>query len=164
MNYWIELGAPREKLIMGMPLYGQSFTLADPKNNGLNAKAPGPGIAGEFTRAAGFLAYYEICDRIQNHDWTVVEDPQGRMGPYAYKGNQWVSFDDQETLRRKTQFIKEMGLGGGMIWALDLDDFNNRCGQGRHPLLKVIHAELQNTDVVVHKREFSSCCPYFMFN
>ncbi len=52
------MGAPRDKIIMGMPLYGQSFTLADPKNNGLNAKAPGPGQAGEFTRAAGFLAYY----------------------------------------------------------------------------------------------------------
>lgn len=45
---------------MGVPLYGQSFTLSDPKNNGLNAKAPGPGQAGEYTRAAGFLAYYEV--------------------------------------------------------------------------------------------------------
>ena len=43
-----------------MPLYGQSFTLENARNNGLNAKAPGPGQAGEFTRAAGFLAYYEV--------------------------------------------------------------------------------------------------------
>lgn len=35
---------------MGVPLYGQSFALSDPKNNGLNAKAPGPGQAGEYTR------------------------------------------------------------------------------------------------------------------
>lgn len=116
MRYWIKLGAPAKKLVMGMPLYGQSFTLADAKNNGLNAKAPGPGQAGEFTRAAGFLAYYEICDRIFNKGWTVVRDPKGRLGPYAYKGNQWVSFDDQAMLRKKTQFIKELGIGGGMVW------------------------------------------------
>lgn len=47
---------------MGVPLYGQSFTLSDPENNGVNAKAPGPGKAGEYTRAAGFLAYYEVSD------------------------------------------------------------------------------------------------------
>lgn len=29
-----------------------------------------------------------------------------------------------------------------MIWALDLDDFNNRCGQGAHPLLKTIASVL----------------------
>ena len=26
--------------------------------------------------------------------WQVVEDPQGRRGPYAVKGNQWVGYDD----------------------------------------------------------------------
>lgn len=86
---------------MGMPLYGQSFQLANPSSNGLNANAPGPGQAGEFTKAAGFLAYYEICDRIRNRGWTVVKDPKMRMGPFAYKGNQWVSFDDVETIRLK---------------------------------------------------------------
>jgi chitinase len=35
------LGAPKAKIILGMPLYGQSFTLADQKNHGLNAKASG---------------------------------------------------------------------------------------------------------------------------
>lgn len=43
-----------------MPLYGQSFTLADKKNNGLIAKAPRGGEAGEYTRASGFLAYYKV--------------------------------------------------------------------------------------------------------
>lgn len=59
MNYWIEKGAPPRKIVMGVPLYGQSFTLSDAKNNGLNAKAPGPGQAGEYTRAAGcFISYF----------------------------------------------------------------------------------------------------------
>ncbi|CAH0555523.1 unnamed protein product [Brassicogethes aeneus] len=138
INYWISEGVPRRKIVMGMPLYGQSFMLGDEANNGLNAPAPGPGEAGEFTRAAGFLAYYEICDNIKNKGWTVVKDPERRLGPYAYKGNQWVSFDDQEMIRIKSEYIRKMDLGGGMIWALDLDDFKNRCGEGRHPLLTVI--------------------------
>lgn len=49
---------------MGMPMYGTSFTLANIKNNTLNAKAFGGGEAGEHTRSRGFLAYYEV--RVHN--------------------------------------------------------------------------------------------------
>lgn len=45
---------------MGMPMYGQGFTLANPAEHGLNAPAAGPSHAGEFTRSNGFLAYYEV--------------------------------------------------------------------------------------------------------
>lgn len=45
---------------MGMPMYGQSFSLADNQQNGLNAATYGGGEAGEETRARGFLAYYEV--------------------------------------------------------------------------------------------------------
>jgi len=62
LNYWIELGASPSKIIMGLPMYGQSFTLEDPQVNGLNAKSKGPGEAGEFTRQGGFLAFYEVCN------------------------------------------------------------------------------------------------------
>lgn len=84
-----------------MPLYGQSFSLADASEHGLNAKSYGPGEAGEFTRAGGFLAFYEICERVKRRSWTVVRDPQGRIGPYAYNGNQWVSYDDIAEIKRK---------------------------------------------------------------
>jgi len=68
----------------------------------------------------------------------VVQDPTGAIGPYAYKGNQWVSYDDVAMIRKKSQLIRDLGLGGGMVWALDLDDFRNTCGQGSYPLLTTI--------------------------
>lgn len=68
----------------------------------------------------------QICDRIRYDGWTVVKDPLQRMGPYAYKGDQWVSFDDTDIIKQKINFIKSLNLAGGMVWALDLDDFRNR--------------------------------------
>ena len=59
MNYWVEKGADPKKLVMGMPMYGQSFSLNDPTNTGLKSKAT-KGNAGPQTRAAGFLSYYEV--------------------------------------------------------------------------------------------------------
>ena len=51
-------------------------------------------------------------------DWTVVRDPQKRMGPYAYKNSEWVSFDDIDTIGQKIEILKDYKLGGAMIWAL----------------------------------------------
>lgn len=50
----------------------------------------------------------------------MVRDDTGAIGPYAYKGDQWVSFDDVDMIRKKSQYVKDMGIGGAMIWALDL--------------------------------------------
>nr|5Y29_A Chain A, insect group II chitinase [Ostrinia furnacalis]5Y2B_A Chain A, insect group II chitinase [Ostrinia furnacalis] len=147
IHYWMEKGTPASKIVMGMPMYGQSFTIENRGIHGLNIPVSDGGEPGEYTRAKGFLAYYEICDRIRNSGWTVVKDPYQRMGPYAYKGNQWVSFDDVEIIKKKVNFIKSLNLGGGMIWALDLDDYRNRCGQGKHPLLNAIKTELLNPKI-----------------
>lgn len=59
-NYWVTHGTPKSKLIIGMATYGRSFTLQDPTNFGMGAPVSGSGKAGNTTRSAGFLAYYEV--------------------------------------------------------------------------------------------------------
>ena len=60
------------------------------------------------------------------------------MGPYAYNGNQWVGFDDKASIARKCHYVRDQGFGGGMVWALDLDDFRNLCGEGAYPLMNTM--------------------------
>lgn len=147
IKYWIGKGADKTKLVVGLPTYGRSWTLASPSDNGLNATAIGGGTAGEATRQDGVLAYFEVCDRVKNQGWTVVQDPEGINGPYAYKGNQWVSYDDKDIIRKKCEFIKSEGLGGGMVWAIGMDDFRNKCGDGKYPLMNEVNSCL--ADAVV---------------
>lgn len=145
--------------MLGMPMYGQSFSLAGNSDHGLNAQTYGGGEAGEETRARGFLAYYEICSNIINKGWAVVRDKKSRIGPYAYLRDQWVSFDDIAMIRHKSEYVKAMGLGGGMIWALDLDDFKNICGCEEYPLLRTINRVLRNYSLPAPKCDLGTDRP-----
>ena len=60
VKVWLDGGLDRKKLILGFPLYGQSFTLADADNHGLNSQTYGGAEAGKYTKARGFLSYYEV--------------------------------------------------------------------------------------------------------
>ncbi len=86
----------------------------------------------------------QICKKVKEDGWTVVHHDREAMGPYAFKGNQWVGYDDIGMVRRKAEFVKAAGYGGAMIWALDLDDFNNVCGCEKYPLLKTINRVLRS--------------------
>lgn len=143
VNFWIKRGAPPQKLVMGVPAYGRSFTLENSNNHSINAPTNGGGQAGTFTQAPGFLSYYEICNNIKK-GWKVVQDPQNRIGPYAFRGDQWVGYDDVDMIRIKAKYIRKKKLGGAMIWALDLDDFKGTCLQGKYPLLSALNAGLRN--------------------
>ncbi len=62
MNYWLDGGAEKEKLLVGIGTYGRGFRLTDPNNNGLYAPASGPQAAGPYTRQAGILGFNEWCE------------------------------------------------------------------------------------------------------
>ena len=91
-------------MIVGIPTYGRSWTLASQANT-CKAAAAGPGLAGPVTREAGILSYNEICENIASRGWSKVGDTAGKMGPYAHCGTQWVGYDDAGMAALKAEYI-----------------------------------------------------------
>lgn len=140
---WVRQGAPREKLIIGMPVYGRTFTLEDPAQFDIGAPTSGGGDPGRYTGESGFLSYYEICDFLHKDNTTLVWDNEQQV-PFAYRDHQWVGFDDERSLKTKIKWLKEEEFGGIMVWSIDLDDFRGYCGTGKYPLIKSMKSELND--------------------
>ncbi|KAL6436444.1 hypothetical protein ACFW04_004740 [Cataglyphis niger] len=136
MSYLVSLGAEKSKLLVGIPLYGQSYRLSTASQVGLGNPTTGPGKPGEYTKQPGMLAYYEICDRIKRRGWKT------ELGPSAQFEDQWVGYENQESVYAKGKYITVNGYGGATMWTVDLDDFQNRCCSESYPLLKAINRAL----------------------
>ena len=146
VSYWISQGASPSKLIMGIPLYGQSWTLTS-STIAPPAPANGPGTTGPYTGQAGYLGYNEICNKIKSNGWVKASDPKGLNGPWAYSltSKQWVGFDDAAMATAKTNYAQAKGLGGVMVWDISTDDFQNTCGGGKNPIITAISAAASAT-------------------
>ncbi|XP_060664826.1 mucin-5AC isoform X7 [Drosophila nasuta] len=137
IKYYLKAGADRDKLVLGIPTYGRSYTLINEESTELGAPSEGPGEQGDATREKGYLAYYEICQTLKDDpDWTVVQPNENVMGPYAYRRNQWVGYDDEAIVRKKAEYVVAHGLGGIMFWAIDNDDFRGACSGKPYPLIE----------------------------
>ena len=71
---------------------------------------------------------YEISAKLASGWVQTVHTPSSTS--FAQGGNQWVGYDTPTTLRAKVNLAASRGLGGCMVWALDLDDFH-----GGYPLV-----------------------------
>ena len=144
INQWTTGGCPSSKVVMGMPTYGRGFTVSGdsftPGSPASGASAPGP-----YTGDAGFLGYYEICDKV-NSGWTPVFD-ETLQSMYAYGDGEWVGYENVQTFQLRCDFINAMELGGAMVWDISTDDVTGqKCGQGEYPLVNTLKTCLNTGD------------------
>jgi chitinase len=64
---WVDMGCQPDKLVIGMAFYGRSYILGDSANTKPGAyinKNENGGDPGEYTKARGFISYYEVIPTI----------------------------------------------------------------------------------------------------
>lgn len=127
VNLLLRQGVSRDKLIMGIPAYGNSFRLANATNNMVGAAAVG----------TGSLKFNQICSRIKS-GWYSYRWDDSQKVPYVFSGTDWVGYEDVRSVTEKANYIAEKDLGGAMFWSLDSDDYSNACGSGRYPLISTV--------------------------
>ncbi|KAF5852879.1 hypothetical protein GGP41_008338 [Bipolaris sorokiniana] len=122
LNLFWRNNVPADKLNLGIGFYGRSYTLEDSSCTKPGCPFSAPGRAGSCTGESGVLSYAEIEARIKMYDLDAIHDKTAGVKYLTFDENQWVSYDDQETLQTKVDFANEQGLLGLFVWAIDLDD------------------------------------------
>jgi chitinase len=116
VNAYLRGGAPRSKLVIGVPAYGHGWTgVPAGSSNGLFQPAAGPASDPEF--GAGTASYRTLV----GFGGQPFRDPVTR-GFWKYDGTTFWAYDDPAVLLDKAGYVRARGLGGLYLWELSLDD------------------------------------------
>jgi chitinase len=114
---WLQRGAPRHELVVGMPYYSRGWTGAPDINHGLfqTSTGPAPGAVENGVND------YKVL--VNHPGFTLYRDQQAGFA-WLYDGTTFWTFDDPQVMAQKTAFIRGHDLGGAMVWSLDADTDN----------------------------------------
>ncbi|MBP2339190.1 chitinase [Saccharothrix coeruleofusca] len=115
IDHYLSKGAPRAKVVMGVPFYSRGWTGVRNENNGLFQPNAGPAPA---TYEAGYEDYRVLKGQLDK--FTVHRDPKAGHA-WLFDGTTFWTWDDPVEMKRKGRYAAERGLGGAMIWSLDGD-------------------------------------------
>jgi GH18 family chitinase len=138
VSQFLEVGVDPKKLVVGVPFYGRGWSGVPATNSGIGQLSTG---LPQGSYEPGVFDYKDLVSLIQSRPDTyqVFEDTNAEAS-FLYAPSQnglWVSFDDTEIVKRKVDYIKDLGLGGAMFWELSGDTKDPSTS-----LLEVLHRGL----------------------
>jgi len=118
------VGVAPSKIVIGAAFYARVFSGVSSANQGLRQ-------AGKFKQA---FNYKDFADSLSAARGFVTAWDPVAQAPYAYSSRrqEFASFDDEQSIRLKTQYARAKHLGGIMFWELTGD-------KPRHGLLDCIY-------------------------
>jgi len=127
IDTFMEAGVPAGDLVLGVPFYGRAWGGVGPDQGGLFQ--PGgfvpPGTWDDWSSGdTGVNDWFQIEQFIDSGLYTRYWDDASKV-PWLYSatehGGHFISYDDEESMQFKVEFIKERGLGGVMFWEITAD-------------------------------------------
>ncbi|HET9775913.1 MAG TPA: glycoside hydrolase family 18 protein [Gemmatimonadaceae bacterium] len=113
-------GAPREKLLVGVPFFARAYGGVPNVNGGFlqqSSKRPADwrDSDGDWRRLSR--------TRLVNPRYTRHWEPSAQV-PWLYepRSGTWISYDDPESVRAKMKYVRDNHLGGVVIWEIGADD------------------------------------------
>jgi chitinase len=132
VTQYINAGAPTNKLVLGLGLYGRSWEKVPATNNGLfQTGIPGPNTGTNGNWENGVFDYWRIMQIYGDPKYTYFWDNYSKV-PYLYgpnmtprlSGGMFISYDDIRSVTEKVNYLKSKDLGGAMFWELSGDIHN----------------------------------------
>ncbi|MFD6950618.1 MULTISPECIES: glycoside hydrolase family 18 protein [unclassified Nocardiopsis] len=110
---YLDMGAPRERLVVGVPAFGRGWQGVDPADDGRGQAADGPA---DDAYDGPTMAFSDLQEREGRR---FLDEEAGAY--WVYDGDEWWTYDNPEVIRLKGEYVRERGLGGLMVWSLDMD-------------------------------------------
>ena len=135
-------GVPAEKLLMGVPFYGYSWTAVASTNNGLFQ--PGSAVRGD--RPYSYI-------RTLSTSFASYRDARSQA-PWLFDGQTFWTYEDPVSVRYKVSYARDQHLGGMMIWELSEDTADAELlsmvyRSLHHPLNNKVFAKVRTVDGMV---------------
>jgi chitinase len=115
VSYYIAKGIAASKIVLGMPIYGQSFAATDGLGKPFNGVGSGTWEAG----------IYDFKALPLNGATELYDSTTGSSFSYDAISKELVSYDNVPVVKQKAAFIQQMELGGAMWWESSADKVGN---------------------------------------
>ena len=109
IDRYVEAGVPRDKILLGLPLYGMKWRLASPSRTALVIGDGVTWVPGQHRELLTNPAFHPGLDLLEISQ--VIWEPDGAEWLVTY-------YDSPATLRRKLALALDSGLAGAGFWAM----------------------------------------------
>jgi chitinase len=121
---WFD-GLNASKINLGIPYYGRGYTLSNTSCTDIGCPYSSTSLPGPCTNSPGVLSLREIQQIIKDKKLTSELIPDEMVKQITWD-DQWIGYDDRDTIAMKMKWGDEHCLGGTAIWSTDFDSGSGR--------------------------------------